>query len=168
MPEAEHGLLTRTELVLIREQIKITMDERDRRYEERFTASDRAVSAALAAQEKSTSAAFAASEKAIVKAEIAQTAYNERSNEFRQALDDQARMQLSRTEANSRFISIEEKIEDVKNRLNELDKSRSRVHGVETTEERDQARLLIYIGLVASILFSTSGLALGVLTYFRK
>jgi hypothetical protein len=99
--------------------------ERDRRYEQRFASAETAVAAALAAQQvavaaalqaqkEATAAAFAASEKAIVKAELSQTNYNERSNEFRAALDDSNKSNISRNEADSRFKAVESKIEDMK------------------------------------------------------
>jgi hypothetical protein len=99
--------------------------ERDRRYEDRFRAveggtaekfraAEVAVAAALAAQEKAVAAAFLASEKAIIKAESAQTSYNERSNEFRAALDDSAKLQLPRAEAATRFTDFDRRLEELK------------------------------------------------------
>lgn len=107
--------------VHLREYIERIMDERDRLYDARFRAAETAVSAALAAQEKAvgaalaaqekqTSSSFIASEKAIVKAEDAQRDYNQRSNEFRGQLDDQAKMLMPRNEANTMFGAMEEKL----------------------------------------------------------
>jgi chromosome segregation ATPase len=106
--------------------------ERDKRYEQRFATSDTAIAAALAAQQvavaaalsaqkEATAAAFAASEKAIVKAETAQSNYNERSNEFRAALDDSNKQNISRNEAETRFKAFEDKIEDMKKAREMLD-----------------------------------------------
>jgi|ERR1700734_3118350 len=95
--------------------IEKLIDERDRLYDARFRASDIAVSAALTAQEKSVNAAFAASEKAIVKAEQAQKEYNERSNEFRGQLDDQAKTLMPRPETLNMFKALEEKLSGVQN-----------------------------------------------------
>jgi chromosome segregation ATPase len=86
------------------------IDERDRLYDSRFKAAEVAVSAALAAQEKAVNAAFTASEKAVLKAEQAQKEYNERSNEFRGQLDDQAKTLMPRPETLNMFKSIEEKL----------------------------------------------------------
>jgi hypothetical protein len=72
-----------------------------------------AVSAALAAQEKAVNAAFTASEKAVLKAEQAQKEYNERSNEFRGQLDDQAKTLMPRPETLNMFKAMEEKIAGV-------------------------------------------------------
>jgi hypothetical protein len=100
--------------VTIREYLVSIIEERDRLYDTRFKAAETAVSAALAAQEKSVTAAFSASEKAIVKAEDAQRDYNQRSNEFRGQLDDQAKTLMPRLEASTLFKSFEEKLEGTK------------------------------------------------------
>lgn len=86
------------------------MDERDRLYMNSFKASEVAVAAALAGSEKAVNAAFLASEKAVLKAEQAQKEYNERSNEFRGQLDDQAKMLMPRTESLTMFKALEEKV----------------------------------------------------------
>lgn len=109
--------------------IKEIINERDRLYDTRFKAAETAVSAALAAQEKSTSTAFQASEKAVLKAEDAQKDYNQRSNEFRGQLDDQAKTLMPRNEAQAMFKSFEEKLEVLK-----------------STHERDQALARTDIG----------------------
>jgi uncharacterized phage infection (PIP) family protein YhgE len=102
------------------------IDERDRLYDSRFKAAEIAVNAALAAQEKGTNSSFVASEKAIVKAEQAQKDYNERSNEFRGQLDDQAKTLMPRPETLSMFKGIEDKLENVQtNAKNELTSARA-------------------------------------------
>jgi hypothetical protein len=79
------------------------MDERDRRYEERFVAMD-----------EKTSLALAASEKAVVKAEMATEKRFDSVNEFRDTLRDQASQLLPRAEADSKFAAVNEKFEDIK------------------------------------------------------
>lgn len=73
-----------------------------------------AVAVALLAQEKAVQAAFAASDKAIIKAEDAQKDYNERSNEFRGQLDDQAKMLMPRIEITGLLKADAEKVEVMK------------------------------------------------------
>lgn len=131
------------------EYLQRQIDERDRRYEDRFKAQETAVLAALAAQEKLVSAAFLASEKAIVKAEEAQRDYNIRSNEFRGQLDDQAKTLLPRAEADGRFDNLVLQIEEIKTEIAGLRESRSAgtgrddaVAAAETTQ-----RWVIGIGL---------------------
>ena len=93
----------------IREFIERIVDERDRQYDMRFRASEIAVQAALLAQKELTASSFAASEKAIIKAEEAQRDYNQRSNEFRGQLDDQAKMLMPRIEVVGLFKGVDDK-----------------------------------------------------------
>lgn len=164
----EHGPLTRNEITLIRELIKTTIDERDKRYEDRFKASETAVAAALQAQKEAVNAAFAASKEAIGKAEMAQTAYNERSNEFRQALDDQARLQLSRTEAEQQFRSGEQKIEDLKKRVGDLEKGEVGLKTQEVSKERSNANIVLYIGMAATLLIAFGSLLVSAILAIKK
>lgn len=68
--------------------LKDVSDERDRLYKERHDSAD----------------------KAIIKAETAQREYNERSNEFRGQLDDQAKRLVSRLEVESMIKEVEARI----------------------------------------------------------
>jgi hypothetical protein len=102
------------ETVPMREFLERIVDERDRQYDMRFRASEIAVNAALVAQEKAVTSAFAASEKAIIKAEDAQREYNQRSNEFRGQLDDQAKLLIQRAEALGLFKSSDDKLETMR------------------------------------------------------
>jgi hypothetical protein len=106
--------------------VEKVVDERERLYDSRFKAAEVAVNAALAAQEKAVNAAFTASEKAIVKAEQAQKEYNERSNEFRAQLDDQAKTLMPRPETLSLFKAVDDKLIGAQiNAKNELEALRS-------------------------------------------
>ncbi len=138
--------------VSLREFLERVMDERDRRYEDRFKAQETAVSSALAAQKELTSAAFAASEKAIVKAEAAQTSYNERSNEFRGQLDDQAKTLIPRTEADARFFSFEEKLSTLRGDVSGLRESRSDATGRRAGISTGWAVLLGAAGFIATLI----------------
>lgn len=157
--------------------------ERDRRYEDRFRAieggtaekfraAEVAVAAALAAQEKAVNAAFLASEKAIVKAEGAQSDYNERSNEFRGQLDDQAKTLISKDEAITRFTVGEQRLEDarksydvqfddIKKQLGSLRESRSESFGGRAQSKESQTLTLAVLGLIMSVLTiaASSGIA---------
>jgi uncharacterized phage infection (PIP) family protein YhgE len=191
--------ITPREMRLIRESIKegmeklsIRADERDKRYEERFKASETSVTAALVAQKEAVNTAFVTSERAIAKAETAQTAYNERSNEFRQALDDQAKLQLSRTEASQIFKAQDDKLEDIKNRLgkvetvttllaststilndikNQVAKQDITIASITTSasaQEKDISKVVLYIGLALSFLFSLMGMLGMIYGYIKK
>jgi hypothetical protein len=71
------------------------MDERDRRYEDRFTAMD-----------EKTGLALTSSEKAVTKAEIAQEKRFDNTNEWRAAMQDRDRNQMPRIEIEQRFSSL--------------------------------------------------------------
>lgn len=83
----------------LKEFLVSLIQSNDKRYQESFESQRQAVKDALAAQKELTTAAFNSSEKAIVKAEDAQRDYNQRSNEFRGQLDDQAQTLMPRTES---------------------------------------------------------------------
>jgi len=79
------------------------MDERDRRYDERFKATD-----------ERTNLALISSEKAVAKAEIATEKRFDAVNEFRGQLKDQAATLMPRAEVDTRFNALAEKIESIK------------------------------------------------------
>ena len=105
LPKRAQSLST----IPIREFIERIVDERDRQYDMRFRAAEIAVQAALLAQKEAVANAFVASEKAIIKAEEAQRDYNQRSNEFRGQLDDQAKLLMPRVEVVGLFKGIDDK-----------------------------------------------------------
>lgn len=112
--------------------------EKDRRYEQRFEAQERALQIALDSVnrefhehllqvERETQSAFLASEKAITKAEASVERRLEGMNEFRAALADSTNKNISRAEHETATKSLTEKIDtmahtftekvdDVKNR----------------------------------------------------
>ena len=93
----------------------------DKRYEQRFDASQKAlelglsnarqaVDTAMTAQEKAIGAALAAQERAVLKAELATEKRFEGVNEFRGALDLQQRTLIPRSEVDVLVRGLEEKI----------------------------------------------------------
>ena len=82
--------------------IRTLMDERDRRYEDRFTAMD-----------EKTGLALTSSKEAVTKAEIATEKRFDSVNEFRNTLKDQAATLLSRSEAEARFKGQDEKLDSI-------------------------------------------------------
>ena len=85
---------------------KALMDERDRRYEERFRSMD-----------EKTQLALTSSEKAVTKAETATEKRFEGVNEFRETLSDQANTFLPRTEYASNHQGLVDKMETIKEGL---------------------------------------------------
>jgi hypothetical protein len=71
------------------------VDERDRRYEDRFTAMD-----------EKTTLALNASDKAVTKAELAQEKRFDNTNEWRAAMNDRDRQQMPRVEIEQRFDAL--------------------------------------------------------------
>jgi hypothetical protein len=82
----------------------------DKRYEERFAASQKALELGLAGQKSEISAALAAADRAVQKAEIATEKRFEAVNEFRGALDNQQRTLIPRSEVDVMVKGLEEKI----------------------------------------------------------
>jgi chromosome segregation ATPase len=128
----------------------------------RFDATEKALAAHLTAADKAVSAAFAASDKAIEKAEAAQKDYNQRSNEFRGQLDDQAKTLMPRSEAISLFNGIDDKltnlrreydsrIEGLRHDISELRESRSETTGKSEGLNAGWMILLGVIGLISSL-----------------
>lgn len=115
--------------------LKVLIDEHDKRYEQRHESSKEAVSAALAA-----------AKEAVIKAENASEKRFESVNEFRGALTDQAGKMLTRTEADQRFLSVNEA-------LVRVEKVQASQGGSDTKGERSTRTILS----VAAIIISVAG-----------
>jgi hypothetical protein len=102
------------------------MDERDTRYEQRFTAMD-----------EKTSLALTASEKAVTKAETATEKRFDAVNEFRGSLKDQADTLYPRTEAETKFRSYDEKMDDMKKEISALREYKSESTGKAVVSEKN-------------------------------
>jgi chromosome segregation ATPase len=144
------------------------MDERDKRYAVQFDAGSTAVSTALAAQKELTSAAFASSEKANAKTEDAQSSYNERTNELRGAMSDQSKTLLARSEAEARFSSVEEKIEENKKQVASLRESRSSGSGRDQAQEAFRTLMKWLVGTAITVLIFGFGAALTITLFVLK
>lgn len=107
------------------EHLERISTERDRRYEQRFDAQERAIAAALAAQKEAVSAALQAADRAVLKAEVAVEKRLEGQNEFRGQLADQARLFMPRTETQVEFSNIREKIDTLASRTSVLERSQA-------------------------------------------
>jgi ribosome maturation protein Sdo1 len=80
------------------DHVRAILKEMDRRYEQRFKASQIAIREALAAAEKAVLAALAAAEKAVEKAETAANNRFEAGNEIKAAMEAQSRTFATRRE----------------------------------------------------------------------
>ena len=155
--------------VSLREYIERVVQEMDRRYGERWEAQQQAVQAALLAQEKAVQAAFTGANEAINKAEAAQRAYNERSNEFRAALDDAQKTLLSRAEAAAEFRRMEERIHTVANTLDAYKAALAEeIKGLRESRALAQGRgagqgaVWAALGIIAGLLIGAIGIVLAV------
>jgi len=130
--------------------------ERDRRYTERDDSRKAAVDAALVAMKEQTNASFLSSEKAITKAEKAQSDYNNRSNEFRGQLDDQAKRLATKDELGSISRNLEEKINRIDRDLRDLREYKSEVSGKESRvrefKDESRANIALIISLIMGFL----------------
>jgi len=110
-----------SELAALKDHLKETMIERDKRYEHRYdaimaavhaglTSHQEASQAALLAQREAIQAALAAQDRAVSKAEMAAEKRFEGVNEFRAQLGDQQRTLMPRVEAENRMNALAEKI----------------------------------------------------------
>lgn len=136
----------------LKEHLQQISDERDRRYEQRFEAQERAVAAALAAQEKAVSAALGAAERAVLKAEVAAEKRFESQNEFRGQLSDQAARQMPRAEANVEFSNIREKIDGLAVRIASIEKRLAGGEGVTAGKAFGWERLVSLAGLLGALI----------------
>jgi hypothetical protein len=98
----------------------------DRRYAERFEASQKAIEAALLAQKEAVNTALAAHKEAVTKAENATERRFESVNEFRKQLNDQQATYISRTEVDARQASM---AKDIAAMTKELDRLRAEREG---------------------------------------
>lgn len=103
MTESERNDVEIAELRANLKSLREIVDERDRRYEDRFKATD-----------DRTGLALTSSEKAVQKAEIATEKRFDSVNEFRGQLKDQAATLLPRSEADVKFNGFTKEIEELK------------------------------------------------------
>ncbi len=132
------------------------MDERDRRYEDRFKAMDEKTSLALTASEKAVSKAEAATEKRF-----------DSVNEFRGTLNDLTLTLMSKPEANAKFQGIDKTLGEIKEDIGSLRESRSAGGGKEIAhaaaldqKQFDVRTLLSIVAILVSIITAVLSVAL--------
>lgn len=101
--------------------MKKFMDERDRRYEEKWTASEKAVQTAVQSVEKKTDAAFTSSEKAIAVAAISIEKRADATYVQVGQLQAQLTLLMPRGEAEQRLISLEKENTELRDRVKGLE-----------------------------------------------
>ncbi len=83
-------------------ELRAILDERDAKYNQRFEA-----------QEKAVSAALAAAKEAVLKAETASEKRFESVNEFRTTLKDQQLLLITRSEAGAQFKALSDRLDSI-------------------------------------------------------
>jgi hypothetical protein len=86
-------------------------------YDQRFTAQNQAVNAALTAQKEAVAAALAASEKAVAVAEANAEKWRASANEWRGAMNDRERILMPRSEAEKSLAANAEKVDALATRI---------------------------------------------------
>ena len=97
----------------VKEQFQVQLNDLRDLLQERYDTQTKALDAAFAAADKAVSAALLAAEKAVGKAEAAAERRFEAVNEFREQLNDILSQCISRVEADTRFVSITDKIDAI-------------------------------------------------------
>jgi hypothetical protein len=109
----------------------------DIRYQQRFDTQQKAFTDALYSQER-----------AVLKAEAAAEKRFESVNEFRAVLSSQSATLIPRTEAEGRFSAMNEKIDDIKTRL---DKGEGGSAGIKVAREETHMTVGTIVGVVGGI-----------------
>jgi hypothetical protein len=139
------------------DRLEAFLEERDRRYEDRFKA-----------QDEKTTLALTASKEAITKAETATEKRFDAVNEFRGTLSDQAATLLPRLEAVTKFEAYDEKIESLKKEIGMLREDRSKSGGRQEVVVERRARSEWIIGLFIMAGLALFGLILALAELFVK
>jgi hypothetical protein len=128
------------------------MEERDTRYLDRFQAMD-----------EKTSLALTSSKEAVTKAEVATEKRFDSVNEFRNTLRDQATLLMPRSETETKFLGIEEKIEDLKKEIITLREYKSQSTGQQISQNSSQLQSHWVIGIVIAILLGIGAMVVSIL-----
>jgi hypothetical protein len=104
----------------LHEHVRMLMEANDRRYEQRFDASQKAIELGFSAQKAAVDAALAAADRAVIKAETAAEKRFESVNEFRNTLGDQQRNLIPRAEVEVIERSMTDKITALQKQMDAL------------------------------------------------
>lgn len=133
----------------VRAWVLALLNERDIRYSERDASSREAVKTALDAALVRTDQRFSAQEKAIDKAEGAQRDYNSVHNDLARKMDEQNKATMPRSEIDSRFHSMDEKIADI--RLT-IGKTSGEALGGKSVKDESRANIALAVSVLALLM----------------
>jgi len=146
---ADHDV-TLKELIESRlEGIEQLAAERDKSYTERDKDRQTSVDKALTAAKEQTASSFLASKEAILKAEEAQRAYNSSHNDLARKMDEQNKATMPRSETESRFQAMEEKITEIRTTLGA---GQGLALGTKAVKDESRANLAIVVSLALFLL----------------
>lgn len=128
------------------------IDERDRQYNLRFEASEKLVATEVRALRETTTAMMGAFKEAMQKAEQAQGQYNTSHNDLARKMEAQYQHMMPREEASG-------KIDDLKEAVSELQKSRCQVEGKSSGLNAGWAYLMGGVILIATVVHLILSLA---------
>ncbi len=94
--------------------LRLLMDERDRRYDERF-----------ASAQEMVQTAFASAEKAIAKAEQAQTIYNQTHNDLQRQMSQKETLFAQKPEVDKEFQRVSERLDDGRRMLGDYQQAQA-------------------------------------------
>lgn len=123
------------------DHLRELMDERDRRYQERFDASTRAVDAA-----------FASAKEAVAKAELSAERRFESVNEFRAQLGDQASTFLTRREYEAKHEALEAQVNSL---IKVIERSKGRGAGIGAMYGWIIAAVGALVGIMTVVIIAT-------------
>jgi len=121
----ERLCMTENDRISIREYIESLFEAQEALCDSRRGACSAYMSAAMDALEKRFDTIFVSMDRALTKAENAQRDYNERSNEFRGQLDDQAKLLAPRSEVQLLISALRSEIQLMVSTLDERFRDRS-------------------------------------------
>jgi hypothetical protein len=139
--------------------IRTLIDGNDKRYEERFLASQKALELGLAGTKTEIGAALVSADRAVQKAEVATEKRFESVNEFRGTLDNQQRTLIPRSEVDVIKMSLEEKIAQLTKTLDEVRRSDALIGGAAQGGKafKDESRANLTLGIAAVLFLLTVG-----------
>jgi hypothetical protein len=105
------------------------IDANDKRYEQRFQASQEAVALGFSAQKSAVDSALAAQNTAVIKAEVSTEKRFESVNEFRNTLADQQRNLMPRSEVDVLVHAINAKIDALEKMMDKWEAERAGLKG---------------------------------------
>jgi hypothetical protein len=174
MPTAdktEHDFIENPKLgsgVTLKEFMVAVLNERERRYEEKFATINHAIGemkAAVAgyARKDEVAIAMTASEKAIVKAEIAVEKRFDSVNEFRAQMADQQATLVRKDEVDIRFTALDEKLNTA---VAQLQLRTGREEGT-NAERTGRYAMTANVGIIIGIIVGAAGIIIAVVTIMR-